>query len=67
VFDVLSVGKLDVRRVPLVDRKRLVERVVARSRGGLREVPCVAGDGRERWPNRSAAARAGDRWPSALP
>jgi bifunctional non-homologous end joining protein LigD len=47
VFDVLAVGDVDVRRVPLVDRKRLVERIVTRSKGGLRAVPCVAGDGRE--------------------
>jgi bifunctional non-homologous end joining protein LigD len=47
VFDILAVGELDVRRVPLVDRKRLVERVVARSKGGLRAVPYVAGDARE--------------------
>ncbi len=46
VFDVLAVGELDVRPVPLVNRKALVERVVERSRGGLRVVPWALGDGR---------------------
>jgi bifunctional non-homologous end joining protein LigD len=47
VFDVLAVGDLDVRPLPLVHRKTLVERVVERSKGILRAVPFVVGDGRE--------------------
>jgi ATP-dependent DNA ligase len=41
------VGDVDVRPVRLVDRKTLVERVVERSKGALRAVPFVVGDGRE--------------------
>jgi bifunctional non-homologous end joining protein LigD len=46
LFDVLAVGDVDVRPVPLVARKQLVELVVERSRGALRAVPYVADDGR---------------------
>jgi bifunctional non-homologous end joining protein LigD len=47
VFDVLAVGDVDVRPAPLRSRKQLVERIVVRSKGALRLVPFVAGDGRE--------------------
>jgi bifunctional non-homologous end joining protein LigD len=47
LFDVLAVGDVDVRPVPLVRRKELVERIVARAKGALRAVPYVVGDGRE--------------------
>jgi len=47
VFDVLAVGEVDVRGVPLVRRKELVAEVVARSRGSLRAVPVAVDDGRE--------------------
>jgi bifunctional non-homologous end joining protein LigD len=46
-FDVLAAGDVDVRPVPLVGRKQLVEAVVERSRGTLRAVPYIVGDGRE--------------------
>jgi bifunctional non-homologous end joining protein LigD len=46
IFDVLAVGGVDVRPVPLVSRKQLVDLVVKRSRGALRAVPYVTDDGR---------------------
>jgi bifunctional non-homologous end joining protein LigD len=47
VFDVLAVGDVDVRSVALARRKELVATVVEHSKGALRAVPFVAGDGRE--------------------
>ena len=47
VFDVLAVGAVDVRSLPLGERKHLLEGVVARSKGALRNVPYMVGDGRQ--------------------
>jgi bifunctional non-homologous end joining protein LigD len=40
-------ARLLVLTVPLLERKRLVERIVAASSGSLRAVPHVVGDGRD--------------------
>jgi bifunctional non-homologous end joining protein LigD len=46
LFDVLALGPLDLRPLPLLHRKQILERVASRSDGSLRSVPYSLGDGR---------------------
>jgi ATP-dependent DNA ligase len=46
-FDVLAIGPLDLRTLPLHDRKALLEGLVAKAKGAIRSVPYVVDDGRQ--------------------
>jgi bifunctional non-homologous end joining protein LigD len=48
VFDVLTIGQLDLRRLPLRDRKRLLARIVP-GQGTIRTLDHIEEDGRPLW------------------